>query len=309
MAYVAVEVRLERELRAAGFAVGRQVGSDCSAASGRPIPPARGETPVLGGIELTDARSENPDHQAIRVVSHNFLMGRHVTQHFEVDARRVSSVPASLAVLALETVRAAFIDLADQDTSTRSPHEEGAQQWAKQPLLQSHLPKRWTAGASVLAFTDATSRTTTLLPTLHLALAKNDWGGRLSIAGGSPGWRFQKQDGAATVRMNHAVLAVAYRSSGTRWQPFAVAGAGVGCSLIAGENPASGFVTNKHLVWSPMAMAGFGIAFLPTHRFALILEGDAIAATRAPKVKIGDELLGPVGALVLATSLGFEVQF
>jgi hypothetical protein len=285
------ETRLGAELRAAGFDVIRE-------------PDAAG---AIASFSLARAPGGGA---AVDVSLTDRLTRKTSTRRIEADAATGELAPATLAIRAVELLRASLVELG----APGEPAPERVPVAVERLVapLRDERPRRPVVGnavaiaAGVLVGGEGLAPAAVPVVRASVAVAAR-WGLRITVAAPSIAETVGTSAGSASIRQELAAadVVVALRPrEDVRIVPYLAAGAGVFHLHVRGASAGPPFVGRSDDAWAALATAGLGLALRLGARTAIVLDAAAVVTAPGAAVDVGGAIVARAGRPSELVTLG-----
>lgn len=274
-----------------------------------------GEPPVVAAFILVPAGDRNA---AIDVWLTDRLTDKTSLRRVEPDPTTGLLPPATLAIRAVELLRASLVELRRDDSAGVQP--------ATQPLptgvsrivdpietgTRAHplIRRGVSVGGGLLVSANGLGAAATPVFRLTFEVAHRL---ALRLAAALPGLSQTREGtlGAATVRQDLAIASLvgALRAPERRVLPYVFVGAGTYHLQVSGTSSSAEFVGSTADVWSFAASAGIGLGVRLGRRVAMMAEIESIVVVPAREVTVAGAVIGRAGRPLVLASMGVAWTF
>ena len=248
------------------------------------------------------------------------VTGKTLVKRLDVGKRPDGQTSSSLAIHAVELLRASLLEVRAQEARPEGPRAEEPSPipaevtaWVDRAIVPE--PARPIFEQPAIAIGAATIFSSTSIGVAFAPAVRASIGspggvaGRLSIVGPGFGGQLRSASGTAFVRQELALAEFVYAPSHRTIVPFGSAGLGGYHLYMRGDStdPTYGGVTNH--VWSVMADVGAGVAARLGSSSAIFLDVHGFVTQPSARLMIGHTSLGTVGRPSMLASIGLNSSF
>jgi hypothetical protein len=247
------------------------------------------------------------------------VTGKTLVKRLDVGRRPDAQLSSSLAIHAVELLRASLLEVRTEAARREGPRAEEPSPipaevtaWVDRAIVPE--PARPIFERPAIAIGAATILSSTSIgpafaPAVRASLGSpGGVAGRLSIVGPGFGGQLRGPSGTASVRQELALAEIVYAPSHRTFVPFASVGLGAYHLYMRGDSADPTFDGATKHVWSVLADAGAGVA-ARLGSAAIFFDVHGFVTQPAARLVVGNTSFGTVGKPSLLASLGLLSSF